>query len=37
MLKKAKMGIQRLDLVNTGTTTSLSDLAADGSCPDRVK
>lgn len=30
MLKKAKMGIQRLDLVNTGTTTSLSDLAADG-------
>ena len=30
MLKKAKMGIQQLDLVNTGTTTSLSDLAADG-------
>ena len=30
MLKKSRMGIQQLDLVNTGTTTSLSDLVADG-------
>ena len=32
MLKKAKMGIQQLDLVNTGTTTSLSDLKWQSVC-----
>ena len=29
-LKKSKMGVLQLDLVNTGTTTSLSNLVADG-------
>ncbi|MFR3005583.1 MAG: hypothetical protein ACLTML_09615 [Blautia faecis] len=30
MLKKSRMGIQQLDLVNTGTTTSLSELVSEG-------